>query len=490
VGTGPGKKNRNNLAFFMKYALLKQVVSELQAPLTGARIQKIHQPEADTLVLRLWTGTDNLRLLISVKPGQQRLHLTRREWLNPHQPPRFCQLLRSRLTRIDRVQLVNDDRLVQFDCHGPKGVCLLIVEMTGATGNLILLDQQEMIIDVLNRDTGEDSGRQLLAGKSYRYPVKPEAAIERAEPQPQLPEGFAGWSDYLDQSGNNPTISATPQGIQQRLRTAIVRQQKKLERRLHKISAELDRQQQAQEDRIKGDLLLAHLHLTKKGMEQLTVTNMFSGDGEQIVIALDGRLSPQQNAQNYFKKYKKAARGAEHSERRIAETRHELQWLAELLYQVEDQADPADLEAIYAELDEAGLLKGGGGQHKKRTRQSSAPQELVSPSGIKVLRGRNNRHNDLLSGQQLKAGDLWFHANNCPGAHVVLKASTVAVAVTDEDRAYAAAIAAGYSKAQKDAKVEVMMATAENVTRPKGARPGLVTVKKYKTLMVAPLRHD
>lgn len=474
----------------MKYALLKELITELQAPLMGARIAKIYQPEAEMLVMRLWTGAENLRLLLSVKPGQQRIHLTRREWLNPHQPPRFCQLLRSRLSRIDRVQLVNDDRLVRFDCHGPKGACFLIIEIIGTTGNMILLDQHDIIIDVLKRDNGEDSGRQLLAGKNYCYPDKPDAPLDQLQPFLQRPAGCESWSDFLDQQGSNPTAGATPQGIQQRLRQAIVRQQKKLERRLYKITAELDRQQQAQEDRIKGDLLLANLHLMKKGLVQLSVVNMFSDAGETLEIALDGRLSPQQNAQNYFKKYKKAARGVEHSQRRSQETRIELQWLEELLFQVDDHPDPADLEAIYAELDEAGLLKGGVEQHKKRTRQASAPQELISPSGIKVLRGRNNRHNDLLSGQQLKSGDLWFHAYNCPGAHVVLKTSTASVTATAEDMVYAATIAAGHSKAQHDAKVEVMMATAENVSRPKGARPGLVTVKKYKTLIVAPRRPE
>jgi predicted ribosome quality control (RQC) complex YloA/Tae2 family protein len=472
----------------MKYALLNEIVTELQTQIAGARISKIHQPEAEMLVLRLWNGTDNLRLLMSVKPGQQRIHLTDREWLNPHQPPRFCQLLRSRLSRIDRVQLVNHDRVVRIDCHGPKGPCFLIVEMIGTIGNMILADQHDTIIDVLKRDRGEDSGRQLLAGKRYNYPDKPGAPVDLAQPPVPLPEGFACWSDYLDQQGNNPAVPSTPQGIQLRLRQAIVRQQKKLTKRFQKISTELDRQQLAQEERIKGDLLLANLHLVKKGMEQLTVTNIFSDAEKTMDILLDTRLSPQQNAQNYFKKYKKAARGVDHSQRRLAETRVELQWMEELLYQLDDHPEPADLETIYAELDESGLLKGTDAHHQKRTRQSSTPQELVSPSGIKVLRGRNNQHNDQLSGRQLKTGDFWFHANGCPGAHVVLKSSTVAVPVTDEDIIYAATIAAGYSKAQNDAKAEVMMATAENVSRPKGARPGLVTVKKYKTLVVAPFR--
>ncbi len=474
----------------MKYTLLTRIVNELSPLLVQARISKIHQPEAELFVLRLRAGHENLRLLMSVKSGDHRLHLTTKEWLNPHQPPRFCQLLRSRITRIDRIHLVNEDRVIQVDCAGPKGVCFLVIEMLGSDGNMILTDEQMKIIDVLKRDSGEVSGRILQAGETYRYPDKKQAEHAVADMAYDLPEGFSSWSEYLEQHSTAASTGETQQGIQQRLRQAIIRQQKKINRRIHKIDQELGRQQDAHQYKMKGDLLLANLHQLKKGSVSVCLPNMFSADGEDVDIDLDARLSPQQNAQQYFKKYKKAARGVEHSQRRMEESRQELSWLEELLYQLDDMVDPADLETISAELEQAGLLKGAGDRHKKRTRQASAPQELVSPSGIKVLRGRNNRHNDLLSGQQLKGGDLWFHAYNCAGAHVLLKSSAVSAPPTEKDMTYAAAIAAGYSKARHDAKVEVMMAPAESVSRPKGARPGLVTVKKYKTLIVEPFRPE
>ncbi len=474
----------------MEYHLLKKIVAELKPLLAPARISKIHQPEAELFVLRLRSGHDNLRLLISVKSGDHRLHLTTREWLNPHQPPRFCQLLRARVSRINHIALVNDDRVVQLECSGPKGVCSLMIEMTGATGNLLLLDQQGVIIDVLKRDAGQNSQRPLQAGTIYRYPQKKQIDHAASEPMPGLPEEFSTWSEYLEQQSVAAKAGETQQGLQQRLRQVIMRQQKKLNRRLTKIHQELSRQQDAQQDKIKGDLLLANLYQLNRGQTHVCLPNMFSTTGENIDIELDSTLSPQHNAQKYFKKYKKSIRGIEHSRRRLEETCLELQWLAELLYQLEDMAEPTDLETINSELDEAGLLKNAGHRHKKRTRVVSEPHELISPSGITILRGRNNRHNDLLSGRQLKSGDLWFHAGNCPGAHVLLKTSAVSVAPTEKDINYAAAIAAGYSKARFDTKVEVMMATAENVSRPKGARPGLVTVKKYKTLIVEPFRPE
>ena len=474
----------------MKLNMLCNLVAELQPHLKGARVSKIYQPEADMLILRLWTGTDNLRLLIAVTPGRQKLHLTQKEWLNPHQPPRFCQLLRSRITRIEHIHLVNDDRVVQLDCVGPKGNCFLVIEMFGSSGNMILTDEQMMIIDVLRRDKGEISGRLLLAGNSYGYPDKSSVGYSDPESFSELPENCSTWSECCDQQSADVSVANAQQGLQQQLRQSIVRRQKKLQRRLEKIKQELNRQQSAQDDRIKGDLLLAHLHQIDKGMGTIRLVNMFSELTEEIEIKLDPLLSPQQNAQVYFKKYKKSGRGVEHSLRRLEETSAEMQWLDELLYQLDDQIDPADLETIRTEMIGAGLLKEEGTYHKKRTRQPNAPQEFVSPSGIPVLRGRNNRHNDQLSGRQMKSRDLWFHAHQCPGAHVLLKVSAVAGEATDEDIYYAAAIAAGYSRARHDAKVEVMTATAENVSRPKGVPPGLVTVRNYKTLMVEPFRPE
>lgn len=474
----------------MKYSLLKNVVAELAAILPRARVSKIHQPEAAVFLFKLWNGRETHRLLLSLKSDDSRLHLTGREWLNPSQPPRFCQLLRARVTRIDGIRVVNDDRIVQFDASGPKGTCRLMAELTGKTANLVLVDEKDVIIDVLIRDSGADSPRQLVAGAPYQLPEKKPQPDGAQDDTDTLPETASSWNSYLDNRQTQTDSVPTVQDIHQKLQQCIFKNQKKLKKRLDNIAADLNRQQAAEQYREMGDLLLANLHRVKTGMASIHVDDFFADPPRPMEIPLDPRLTPQHNAQNFFKRYKKAQRGIDHSLRRLEETQLELDWLEQLAYQLDDKTTPADLEAVAQELDEAGLFKPVGRHHKKRTQQPSVPHQAASPSGCVVLWGRNNRQNDLLSGRSLKPGDLWFHAKNCPGAHVVLKASSHPDAVTDADIHFAASIAAGYSRARRDSKVEVMQADAGAISRPKGGRTGLVTVKSYKTLLISPFRPE
>ncbi len=136
----------------MQYEVLKKVVAELAEVLPNARIGKIHQPAADILCLRLRAGQKNLRLLISANPAHCRIHLTAVNFANPASPPRFCQLLRSRISRILSIQLINDDRIVSIRCSGPRGEASLLVELTGRSCNLVLLDAGAAIIDALHRE--------------------------------------------------------------------------------------------------------------------------------------------------------------------------------------------------------------------------------------------------------------------------------------------------------------------------------------------------
>jgi predicted ribosome quality control (RQC) complex YloA/Tae2 family protein len=225
-------------------------------------------------------------------------------------------------------------------------------------------------------------------------------------------------------------------------------------------------------------------------MTEVVLQNYYLQPPESQSISLDPLLSPQQNAEKYFWRFKKGKRGQEHSQRRLDETQSELEWLQQLDYQLKDAVKNSDIEEIAAELREAGLLKDKNRLHSKRTLQPSKPHEAVSPSGFRVLWGRNNRQNDEISTRVLKKGDFWFHVQGAPGAHVVLKVDQSQLELTDEDLSYAASLAAGYSKSREDHKVKVMITEAGSVHKPKGAKPGLVNVLQYKTLIVKPLRLD
>jgi len=148
----------------MDAVLFTGMIRELSEKLTGARINKIHQPGADEILFRLWTGTDEKFLYFSTS-GKGVFHLTHRRFANPFTPPRFCQLLRARLSRFVSIEQITGERLARFGFTGPQGSCTLIVDFR-LKPNLVLLDAQERIIDALRRDpkTG------VLPGADYDQP--------------------------------------------------------------------------------------------------------------------------------------------------------------------------------------------------------------------------------------------------------------------------------------------------------------------------------
>lgn len=472
----------------MKFDLINHVVDELAAQLAGARISKIYQPAPEILLFKLWNGKETLRLLLSAEVQKSRLHLTAKTWPNPHIPPRFCQLLRARISRIHSVSVVNDDRIVQFNCIGSQGDCRLMVELTGKSSNLILLDDQGMIIDVLKRITAEGNQREILPGKEYQFPEKMEIQQKIAEESISQLENNDSWNQTVEKLYSCNEHTENKYDFYRQLQQTINRQTKKLQKRLFSIDKDLQKQQNFEVDRQVGELLLANLHLITRGMTEIELQNYYLQPPETLTIQLDPMLLPPQNAEKYFKRYKKGMRGEQHSQRRLRETQTELEWLGQLDYQLKDSVKNSDIEEIAQELRQAGLLKDKNRLHTKRTLQPSIPHETTSPSGFKILWGRNNRQNDEISTKILKNGDFWFHVHNAPGAHVVMKVGNTNLTMKGEDLNYAAAIAAGYSKSRDDNKVEVMLADAKSVHKPKGCKPGLVNVLHYKTLTVKPLR--
>lgn len=470
----------------MDIKLLQSVVAELAEKIIGARIAKIHQPTEHLFVFRLWTGQQNLKLLISVSPRESRIHLTEKSFPNPFTPPRFCQLLRSRLSRITGVELVNEDRIVRLNCLGPKGESDLLIELTGKSSNLILVAADGKIIDSLNRKAG-GSSRSLLAGEIYSYPEKvvSNSKVKTTDELEILAEKGGSAAVEKFYSVIQPTVNTTD--LKRRLLKLLAKERKKLERRLKKIEQEQNCQQNFEHYRQLGDLLLANMHLLKKGLHEIVVDNYYRQPLVKEVIVLNPRLSPQQNVDKYFQKFKKAKRGVEHSARRVAETTAELDWLAEIDYQLATAIEPADISLVADELKRAGLLK----EVSSRLPRVNAVKrmlfkEALSPNGFKVLWGANCRQNDALSTRILKKGDLWLHAHRCPGSHVILKADSSLGQFDAADIIFAASVAAAHSRAKEELKVEVMVVTAKDVKKIPGSKPGMVTVQKYKTLMVEP----
>lgn len=275
-----------------------------------------------------------------------------------------------------------------------------------------------------------------------------------------------------------------------RLTGLVARQRKKLNKRLDNIAVESDRQADPEKFRIIGDLLLANLHQIKRGNESVEVDDYYQSPVVKLTISLDTKALPQENAERYFKKYRKAKRAGDHHKRRLYETEQEIAWLDQVELALDEAESGDDLYQVQLELEAAGLLQKTKGKLGRRQTVSPEDQlnQSVSPGGLKLFWGKNSRTNDYVSRRLTGPNDLWFHAHNMPGCHLVLKCGERADSVAEEEILFAAAFAAGYSKGKDAGKVEVIVAQGRDVKKPKGARPGLVTVDTYRTVMVAPTR--
>ena len=302
-------------------------------------------------------------------------------------------------------------------------------------------------------------------------------------------EGFQDLSLLIETSFSEEAGESI-KDLTARLSAVVSKQRKRLAKRLEHISAESERQADPERFRILGDLLLANLHTFKRGADSVAVEDYYQSPSVTVTIELDSKSTPQENAEHYFKLYRKAKRSGDHHTRRLLDTKEEQEWLDQVELSLEEAKDGDDLYQVQLELETAGMLKQTKGQLGRRKQVKPEDQlfKAVSPSGWQLYWGKNSRTNDYVSRNMTGPQDLWFHAKGMPGSHLVLKCGDSADKVSEEDLHYAAAFAAGYSKGKDDGKVEVIVAQGREVKKPKGARPGLVTVDSYYTVMVAPRR--
>ncbi len=264
---------------------------------------------------------------------------------------------------------------------------------------------------------------------------------------------------------------------------------KKLRKRLAQIEADYAGLEGLDSLQHTGNLLLSNLYRVQRGMSEISVEDYAADPPVAVIIPLDSHLTPQENAEKLFKKARKRRRGEEHYLRRLQETQQEIEWLESMSLAVEETDDAIELDTLKKQLADAGYLKLREEPPRRQVKTgASVLHEAVSPNGFKLTWGRNPRQNDRVSREVAAADDLWFHAHNLPGCHLVLRRAGHSGEIPEEDVLFAAALAAGYSRARHDSRVEVMVTEARHVKKPKGARPGLVTVTTYQTVVVSPRR--
>ncbi len=227
-----------------------------------------------------------------------------------------------------------------------------------------------------------------------------------------------------------------------------------------------------------GDLLTANLHAFHKG--DTTVTLQSWTTGEEVAVPLDARLSPSQNAQRYYRDYKKKQTAARVLARLLEAGEREIEYLASVLYEVDEAKGETELNDIRAELKGQGYLKAYKPRDKKQ--KSADFYRYRSSDGFLVLAGRNNAQNEKLSLKTARGKDLWFHVKNAPGSHVVVMSEGQDIPLPTQNEA--AMLAVWHSSQKNSAKVPVDFTQVKNLRKTGDLPPGMVLYEHYETAYV------
>ncbi|MDO4284766.1 MAG: NFACT RNA binding domain-containing protein [Eubacteriales bacterium] len=269
-----------------------------------------------------------------------------------------------------------------------------------------------------------------------------------------------------------------------------------LERDVHKYDLQCRQMKDTEKRdkyRVYGELLNTYGYSIPEGAKSAVLDNYYTN--EPVTVPLDPTLTPAQNARRYFDRYTKLKRTAESLSELTKEVKAEIDQLESIRTALELSENEGDLAQIRRELEECGFVRrragtdggngksgrnsgrsqaGGKGPGRSRTPESQ-PLHYVSSDGYDMYVGKNNIQNDEISFRLANGGDLWFHANDIPGSHVIVKTNGKKMEeIPDRVFEEAASLAAYYSKGREQEKVEIDYLERRNLKKPGGAKPGFV----------------
>lgn len=566
---------------------LSKIKDELLKEIRLSRVEKVHQPSREELVIHLRGKTGAKKLFLSIRGNSPRIHLTEHAPENPAVPPMFCMLIRKKLlnAQLTDIRQTGLDRILYLDFDatneiGDKIKLVLSIEIMAKYSNIILFDGEGKIVDAMKRvDLSQSAVRQILPGFKYIAPP-PQSKLNIADHTTQniiaqikafpnkalasavlntmqgaspltcrelcgefaelytdevSDNGFSFLAERLDElreiilnNGGIPFMLKDETGkpvdfsfleikqygnkyrteikdsysqlldefyfesdrmertrqkgqdLVKLLNSAIARASKKLSLR----QAELEHCADKEKLRINAELINANLYRLEKGAVYYDLENYYD-ENKPIRIKADPARTPAQNAQKYFKDYRKAKTAEQLLTGFIEESRQELAYLETVADSLERSDTQAEIDEIRNELSLSGYVKKKKGADKKSSK-TLPPIEYRTTDGFKVLVGRNNVQNDRLSLKTAAKTDMWLHTQKFPGSHVIIVSDNREI--SDDAIVEAAEIAAYHSKARDAKLVPVDYTYVKNLKKPQGAPYGKVIYHVYYSVNVTPDR--
>lgn len=488
----------------MDAATISAVVSEIAPLLVGRAPGKVFQTGGQSLAIDFGLREHGY-LFISVEPAAPRLYLIKRRVRELEKASRpltqFALSLRKELARttLRSVQKTAEDRIVRFEFEGTTELGeqkkrTLIAQLTGRSANLLLLDEGNVILAQMREGVGPGQ----IIGEKHELPVagrgtsptnrgshagSPRGMVDsegslKGVRSPGVSAGKSV-SEQLDTIYTNLANEKAIQAQQSAARAHLRKEISRRKRLLKQLESDLAENADAEQQKRIGDLLLANVGTAKRNGTTLKMIDYFAEGAPEIEIEVDEKLTVPEEASRRFKLYSRSKRARAQIAKRIKEVKAELSEWEMKREQLATSPNPTAAPQLAA----AAQIKPRSGQ--RRDPRISGARRYVSSDGYEILVGRAARDNDTLTFKVAKPNDLWLHAADYPGSHVIIRNST-RKEIPHSTIIEGAQLAAYFSQASKDPKVDVHYTQRKFLSKPKGAAPGLVRMSQFKSITVAP----
>lgn len=523
-------------------AEIELILPEVE-PIAGRGVlQRVLELDPQTRVLQLREPGNTHYLCLCTQPQVTRIHFIQNRSTQPPSPTAFTMQLRRWLqgALFERVTQLQKDRIVRLDFRAvdpdwepeeeelaaedspqraPRVAVALVVELTGRHPNWYLLDAKDSIIGQASRESL--GARTLRPGVVYQPPAAPSNPEQGASVRwglealdPAQFERSAKVEAHYGTQVSAQNFEELHRALSARLRKRL----KRLKRRVGHIEGDLERAESSDAFRRRGELLQAAWGKVERGDKSVQVQDFYDPAMPMVEVPLDPALSLEKNIEYNFHEYRRLKDARAQIEERLLGSMElcdaaaaALQKLEALTKSFGEPDDPRTLANLPPDARNAAMRAQSAQEKEQLETLERFEKELISAGTLKpqrkrqpqsgrdkparlpyrkfrsyhdhtILVGRGAADNDTLTTSVARGRDMWFHARDWPGSHVVLRMDQRKEELKNEDLLDAATLAAWFSRGKNDTLIDVTYTRAKYVRKPKGFPPGRVTVADGATI--------
>ena len=449
----------------LNYKEIDAVLSEID--IENSHLQKIKQPNYNTLYLEFYKPGGRFGIIICLAPGKTRLHLVPSAPANEIKLQRFAQFMRSRVRggRVVSMNHINEDRIIKMEILRAGEEIVLWFRLWSGAANILATDAAGNVHDAFYRRPG----RNEVSGGLFKLP----------EPKPPLKEfsvrelpGEGSFNEKICKLYESSESESELQRLREKAIKKISSDEARVASTLRKLEKKSGQYEQFETYKQTGDLLMSNIHMINRGDKWVKVFNFYN-DNAETEIELDPTISPEKNAERYYSRYRKAKSGVEKVEEDLQNHRLMLKNLKNDRESIEKETDLSVLKSFIE-----AIPKQSSSEKKEK------PPGLNYRSGpFTILVGRSSSENDKLLRNYVRGNDIWLHTRDYPGGYVFIK-TIKGKSVPLENLLDAGNLALFYSKGRASGRGELYYTQVKYLRRAKDGPKGLVLPTQEKNLSV------